>query len=263
MGLIRKLLLYNYAFLALPDVLPNVCSSNRIITTLDYQSPKELYETQISDPLRRDFLFEATFTGLGFVLLHEAGHIARGHLQFLANQSGTNTLPELGVSRIAFNTRDLHALEVDADAYAAMTMLVSMVKSSPRSLKLSVDQIHLAKLFGIIVLFCILAEEDINHVSNDSRTHPEPATRTAMLLKHLLDGSGTMGDNSTTIQYDKIVNDCLKQVRRAWSHVRGDSRLAAPAQLECIVKLHDEVCRLEPQLIASAETRAMQRYGRI
>lgn len=142
-------------------------------------------------------------------------------------------------------------------------MRMNLERPLPGPASLSIGEIRRVQIFGILVLFCILAEEDESDESTKARTHPDLGTRTTMMLGHFVDDSTGRAKQGSKQQYSEIIAECARQVRLAWRQVRGDAQLAKPVRQDRLNALLSEVSRLEPQLIASAEARTLERYGRI
>jgi hypothetical protein len=156
-GLVDFLAFFNTGCLARPSAWKSMSFPDCKDETL--KSGQLLGSRNISLP-RMLFSMEARMAALYFALSHETGHVARGHLEYLRNVTGTPTLMEFGASRrSALSPNALQALEIDADAYAVQAMAWTLINvSHSRSDILSKEARLSARLFGLTGLFGKMSE---------------------------------------------------------------------------------------------------------
>lgn len=251
-GLVNFLVCFNTASLMWPSAWRSLSFPDCTDQAPDSRRP--LGPESISLP-RMAFTMEARMAGLYFVLSHETGHIARGHLDYLGRNAGHNSFGEFGAARrAALPSIALQALEIDADAYAALAMAWTLLNVPQTRPDILSKQARLsARLFGLTVLFGKMSEVDIKEsTSPESRTHPTARLRfslAATRIKDELTRSAYVNDN----EFDDIVGRCIDEARRSWLELTGhewgidtaDGDVALPSIVAAAAEMQSSLVPLE------------------
>lgn len=254
-GLVDFLVFFNTASLMWPSAWRSLSFSDCTDQALESRRP--LGPENISLP-RMVFTMEARMAGLYFVLSHETGHIARGHLDYLGRIAGQHSFSEFGASRrAALPSTTLQALETDADAYAAEAMAWTLLNVPHTRPDILSKQARLsARLFGLTVLFGKMSEVDIKESATpENRTHPPARLRfsvAATRIRNELTNSGYVDDS----EFDDIVGRCIDEARRSWLDLTGHE-WGIDADVDvALSSILGTVAEIEPSLIALEDDRA-------
>lgn len=138
-----------------------------------------------TDSMRQDYCKWLTLSALDFLILHELGHIANGHVDravakqlspFIAEFGGEPLTPEEAI--------ELHLMEIDADGFAAsqgVCKTMNVVKNPPYAIPqlASYDGLLFSWLFAVFSFFRMFGDTPIASIDVYEKRHPPHRQRVA------------------------------------------------------------------------------------
>ena len=207
------------------------------------------------------FAAEAAFWGLHFILVHELGHIARGHLRYISHAFSETSLTELSYGRgQAIPARILRTIEMDADTIGTTSLVLAWLQLKHANSPLTHSDIIRARLFGVAAVFALIAQREDPTNPTESLTHPRPHLR--MLL--VLDRARNLATESSPSHehvLDEAGSECITELSKCFPDFwRGSAWHPKVVRTSEIKRLFDDVRRLEPEFITLADER-LAKYG--
>lgn len=208
-----------------------------------------------ADRRRAVFAVEAAKTAIHFALAHEYAHILRGHLDYLSALYGARNLAEVAERRGGGAPATLlRVLEADADTMAAVSQADNLTAALSNPTELGKHELLKAQLFGLGLLFALMAESERRCTGVSERTHPKPHIRYFLVGPRIREiVTATHPDVFACGEPERQVYDELKQMFRSlWS---TDVRPEIVVRTSELQELIDGCARLEPQFLKVAHER--------
>jgi hypothetical protein len=159
-----------------------------------------------------------------FALLHELAHAVLGHCRYASSTDKLSIFREKSGSTYSADQKVLHALEFDADWFAAAGLTVNLLQNEA-----PFDGISMYSNDKALTLECILAALTINTLQWNSHaivtgarspSHPHPLTRCTYLL-HCARWSACEHGCLTDQASKDVLNGFLRKILRADEYI-GD-----------------------------------------
>ena len=215
---------------------------------------------------------------LGFLLLHEIGHIGRCHLSYLRERgllalasSGALALLELGqVTGDAQSVR--RVLECDADSFAARAQVEALLCSpladhakfalGPDSnARMKWEDVAYLWLISVGVLFQLLATRDKSPIAEAARTHAHPDLRFAILANFAWSSWNKVIPDPST--YSSVANRARDDLWGIWMtlNLPGSQARQSPAYEADFKKAHLEFQKGFAAIAARLNELSMERIN--
>lgn len=179
-----------------------------------------------ADQTRVTFAMQLSSMALHFLLYHEIGHIAAGHLELRKNQGFPTAISEFGTAASQDAALPpFHVLECDADAFAVHiesfvdlhAELDLLWKETYRLEAVSGrDTGFIAHAAAISILFRMLGHDGYAPELLDAKSHPHPAVRSSLTIARSMSlavGAGRFAMH----EFQRLARDSIFHVEETWA----------------------------------------------
>ena len=185
-----------------------------------------------ADPVRRDYANLLAWFAFHFLVEHEHGHLAGGHVGYLQHIMGQPFIAETGFTNtLTLSWEISHAMEMDADCCAnnqGMARVFSMSKNIERIgpegwRQFFQDPLQAIKawLIATYSLFRLFGLHRVDPLTLRASSHPLPNLRASWLLPTIGAYLKKYGPEELVVPVRKLLGEVMVEVETAFSRMTG------------------------------------------